>query len=85
MTSRSNKIIIELTGRINSVVLFLLDSIFNAEGYRKWGAGAPPSRQFGFYNPYHKLRFLALPSGIMDHEEAKLKHTGGKILGFLLK
>ncbi len=30
------------------------------------------------------LRYLVLTtsSGIMDHEEARRKHTGGKILGF---
>ncbi|KAB0374282.1 hypothetical protein FD755_014538 [Muntiacus reevesi] len=34
-----------------------------------------PSRQFGFI-------VLTTSAGIMDHEEARRKHTGGKILGF---
>jgi small subunit ribosomal protein S15Ae len=31
--------------------------------------------------PYSKL-VLTTSLGIMDHEEARRKHTGGKILGF---
>lgn len=34
-----------------------------------------PSRLFG-----HLI--LTTPYGIMDHEEARRKHTGGKVLGF---
>jgi len=34
-----------------------------------------PSRQFGYV-------VLTTSDGIIDHEEAKKKHTGGKILGF---
>lgn len=34
-----------------------------------------PSRQFGFI-------VLTTSAGIMDHEEARRKHTGGKILGY---
>jgi len=34
-----------------------------------------PSRQFGFL-------VLTTSGGIMDHEEARRKHLGGKILGF---
>ena len=41
----------------------------------KWTTNLLPSRQFG------KL-VLTTSSGIMDHEEARRKHTGGKILGF---
>ena len=41
----------------------------------KWTANLLPSRQFGFI-------VLTTSSGIMDHEEARRKHTGGKILGF---
>uniref|UniRef100_A0A8C5V187 Small ribosomal subunit protein uS8 n=1 Tax=Microcebus murinus TaxID=30608 RepID=A0A8C5V187_MICMU len=36
-----------------------------------------PSHQFGFI-------VLTTSAGIMDHEEARRKHTGGKILGFFL-
>ena len=34
-----------------------------------------PSRQFGFV-------VMTTSLGIMDHEEARRKHTGGKVLGF---
>jgi len=43
--------------------------------FEKWTSSILPSRQFGFL-------VLTSTYGIMDHEEAKLKHTGGKILGF---
>ena len=34
-----------------------------------------PSRQFGFI-------VMTTTYGIMDHESARKKHTGGKLLGF---
>ena len=40
-----------------------------------WASNLLPSRQFGFL-------VLTTSSGIMDHEEARRKHTGGKLLGF---
>ena len=40
-----------------------------------WATNLLPSRQFGSL-------VLTTSSGIMDHEEARRKHTGGKILGF---
>lgn len=30
----------------------------------------------------HRYIVLTTSAGIMDHEEARRKHTGGKILGF---
>merc|ERR1712241_275330 len=41
----------------------------------KWTTNLLPSRQFGYV-------VLTTSDGIIDHEEAKKKHTGGKILGF---
>ena len=41
----------------------------------KWTNNLLPSRQFG-----HVV--LTTSGGIMDHEEARRKHLGGKILGF---
>uniref|UniRef100_A0A6Q2YWU2 Small ribosomal subunit protein uS8 n=1 Tax=Esox lucius TaxID=8010 RepID=A0A6Q2YWU2_ESOLU len=41
----------------------------------KWQNNLLPSRQFGYI-------VLTTSAGIMDHEEARRKHTGGKILGF---
>lgn len=40
-----------------------------------WAARLLPSRQFGFI-------VLTTSAGIMDHEEARRKKVGGKVLGF---
>ena len=41
----------------------------------KWANNLLPSRQFGYI-------VLTTSAGIMDHEEARRKHTGGKVLGY---
>lgn len=41
----------------------------------RWTNNLLPSRQFGYV-------VLTTSAGIMDHEEARRKHTGGKILGY---
>lgn len=41
----------------------------------RWANNLLPSRQFGYI-------VLTTSAGIMDHEEARRKHTGGKILGY---
>lgn len=41
----------------------------------KWTSSLLPSRQFGYI-------VLTTSYGVMDHEEAKRRNTGGKILGF---
>jgi small subunit ribosomal protein S15Ae len=52
---------------------------FNKENhvaeYEKAVANLLPSRQFGFI-------VMTTTYGIMDHESARKKHTGGKLLGF---
>jgi small subunit ribosomal protein S15Ae len=35
-----------------------------------------------FVSRTHSFIVLTTSAGIMDHEEAKKKHVGGKILGF---
>ena len=72
---RSNKIVIELTGRLNKcgVISPRFDVAFDE--IEKWIVNLLPSRQFG-----HIL--LSTTYGIMTHEEARRKKTGGKILGF---
>merc|ERR1739848_917812 len=47
----------------------------SSTGYEAWIANLLPSRQFGFI-------VMTTSYGIMDHEEARRKGTGGKILGF---
>jgi len=40
-----------------------------------WLRNLLPSRQFGYV-------VITSSAGIMDHEEARRKHVGGKLLGF---
>jgi len=72
---RSGKIVVELIGRINKcgVISPRFDIALN--DLERWTSYVLPSRQFGYL-------VLTSSLGIMDHEEAKRKHTGGKILGY---
>jgi len=72
---RGGKIVVELVGRINKcgVISPRFDVTLNS--LETWTGNILPSRQFGFL-------VLTTSYGIMDHEEARRKHTGGKILGF---
>ena len=46
-----------------------------AQDLERWAANLLPSRQFGYV-------IVTTSSGIMDHEEARRKKVGGKVLGF---
>lgn len=72
---RAGKIVVELNGRLNKcgVISPRFDVALNQ--IDKWTTNLLPSRQFGYV-------VLTTSDGIIDHEEAKKKHTGGKILGF---
>merc|ERR1712241_249645 len=72
---RSGKIVVELNGRLNKcgVISPRFDIVLNK--IDNWTNNLLPSRQFGYV-------VLTTSDGIIDHEEAKKKHTGGKILGF---
>ncbi|KAL0083714.1 ribosomal protein S8 [Phycomyces blakesleeanus] len=72
---RSGKIVIQLNGRLNKCGV--ISPRFNVKltELEKWTANLLPSRQFGYL-------VLTTSAGIMDHEEARRKHAGGKILGF---
>ena len=72
---RANKIVIELTGRLNKCGI--ISPRFDVEygDIEKWIVNLLPSRQFGHI-------ILSTTYGIMTHEEARRKKTGGKILGF---
>mmetsp|Transcript_28881 Transcript_28881/g.26201 ORF Transcript_28881/g.26201 Transcript_28881/m.26201 type:complete len:130 (-) Transcript_28881:530-919(-) len=72
---RSNKIVVELLGRINKCGVISPRFDIQLQDYEKWSNNILPSRQFGFL-------VLTTTYGIMDHEEAKSRKTGGKILGF---
>lgn len=72
---RSSKIVVELTGRINKCGVISPRFDVPYDEIEKWMVNLLPSRQFGHI-------ILSTTYGIMTHEEAKRKKTGGKVLGF---
>jgi small subunit ribosomal protein S15Ae len=72
---RSGKIVIQLNGRINKCGVISPRFNIKLSELEKWTANLLPARQFG-----HLV--LTTSAGIMDQEEARAKHAGGKILGF---
>lgn len=72
---RSNKIVVELNGRLNKCGVISPRFDVQLEDIEKWVNSLLPSRQFGYI-------VLTTSKGIMDHEEARKNHVGGKILGF---
>ena len=72
---RSGKIIVELLGRLNKCGVISPRFDVPLGKVEQWCNNILPSRQFGFL-------VLTTTYGMMDHEEAKKRHTGGKILGF---
>jgi len=72
---RANKIVIELTGRLNKCGVISPRFDVAVDEIEKWVVNLLPSRQFGHI-------ILSTTYGIMTHEEARRKKTGGKILGF---
>jgi len=72
---RSGKIIVELNGRINKCGVISPRFDVKVNEVEGWINNLLPSRQFGHI-------VLTTTYGIMDHEEARRKHTGGKVLGF---
>merc|ERR1712151_1204618 len=69
---RAGKIVVDLNGRLNKtgVISPRFDLNFKNFVYQ-----ILPSRQFGYI-------VLTTNKGIMDHEEARKNHIGGKVLGF---
>ena len=72
---RSGKIIVKLLGRINKCRVISPRYNIRIKDYEKWVSNVLPSRQFG-------VIVLTSSQGIIDHNEAIVKKTGGKILGF---
>ncbi|XP_072487133.1 small ribosomal subunit protein uS8-like [Notamacropus eugenii] len=72
---RAGKIVVNLTGRLNKYGVISPRFDIQLKDLENWQNNLLPSRQFGF-------TVLTTSAGIMDHEEARQKHTGGKILGF---
>eukprot|EP01000_Liburna_glaciale_P003440 NODE_2751_length_511_cov_1135.352814_g2163_i0.p1 GENE.NODE_2751_length_511_cov_1135.352814_g2163_i0~~NODE_2751_length_511_cov_1135.352814_g2163_i0.p1 ORF type:complete len:130 (+),score=19.16 NODE_2751_length_511_cov_1135.352814_g2163_i0:63-452(+) len=71
---RSGKIVVELNGRLNKCCMLPRHAVDLSE-IEKWVINVLPSRQFGYV-------VLTTSLGIMDHEEARRRHTGGIVLGF---
>ncbi|PAV60063.1 hypothetical protein WR25_19549 [Diploscapter pachys] len=72
---RAGKIVINLTGRLNKCQVVSPRFNIQLKDLEKYTSTLLPSRQFGYL-------ILTTSAGIMDHEEARRKHMGGKILGF---
>ena len=72
---RAGKIVVQLNGRLNKCGVISPRFDIKLTEIEKWIGNLLPSRQFGFI-------ILTTSYGIMDHEEARRKHTGGKILGY---
>ncbi|XP_006876564.1 PREDICTED: 40S ribosomal protein S15a-like [Chrysochloris asiatica] len=72
---RAGKIVVNLTGRLNKCGVISPRFDVQLKDLEKWLSNVLLSLQFGFI-------VLTTPAGIMDHEEARQKHTGGKILAF---
>ncbi|XP_033071886.1 40S ribosomal protein S15a-like [Trachypithecus francoisi] len=73
---RAGKIVVNLTDRLNKCGVISPRFHVQLKDLEKWQNNLLPSHQSGFI-------ILTISAGIMDHEEARQKHTGGKILGFL--
>ena len=72
---RAGKIVVNLNGRLNKCGAISPRFDCDSKSFEKWVRNILPSRQFGFI-------VLTTSSGIIDHEEARKRNTGGKLLGF---
>ncbi|OQR74144.1 40S ribosomal protein S15a isoform 1 [Tropilaelaps mercedesae] len=72
---RSGKIVVSLNGRINRCGVISPRFDVALRDYENWLSSLLPSRQFGYV-------VMTTSGGIMDHEEARRRKLGGKILGF---
>jgi len=72
---RGGKIIVNLLGRINKCAAISPRFDVKISWIEQWTKRLLPSRQFGFI-------VFTTSDGIITHEEARKRHTGGKLLGF---
>nr|GMD52863.1 40S ribosomal protein S15a-1 [Ipomoea batatas] len=70
---RAGKIVVELNGRLNKCGVISPRFDIGVKDIEGWTARLLPSRQFGYI-------VLTTSAGIMDHEEARRKNAGGKII-----
>ena len=66
---------VDLTGRLSKWQVVSPRFDVQLKELEKWQNNLLPSSRFGFI-------VLTISADIMDHEETRRKHTGGKILGF---
>ncbi|KAJ8293423.1 40S ribosomal protein S22 [Rhodotorula toruloides] len=69
---RSNKIVVQLNGRINKCGVISPRFNIRLPDVEKWVSMLLPARSFGYI-------ILTTSAGIMDHEEARRKHVAGKL------
>ncbi|KAH0488740.1 MAG: hypothetical protein KVP17_003913 [Porospora cf. gigantea B] len=72
---RSGKIVVNLTGRINKCGVICPRFDIPVTRLEQLCSDLLPSRQFG-----HVV--LTTSQGIMDQDDAKKRHLGGKVIGF---
>lgn len=72
---RAGKVVVELNGRLNKCGVISPRYDISHHDIEDWIGRLLPSRLFGTI-------VLTTSAGIMDHEEARRKGTGGKVLGF---
>ncbi|KAF8998304.1 ribosomal protein S15a [Cyathus striatus] len=72
---RSGKIVIQLNGRLNKAGVISPRYNIQVGQIENWVNLLLPARSFG-------IIILTTSSGILDHEEARRKNIGGKILGY---
>lgn len=72
---RAGKIVVNLLGRLNKCGVISPRFDVKLKDIESWTNNLLPSRQFGYI-------VMTTSYGVLDHEEAKKKNTGGKILGF---
>ncbi|KAL5578383.1 hypothetical protein UlMin_020082 [Ulmus minor] len=72
---RFGKIGVELNRRLNKCRVISPRFDVGVKEVEGWTTRLLPSRQFGYI-------VLTTSAGIMDHEEARRKNVGGKVLGF---
>ena len=74
-TRCGRKIVVQLNGRVNKCGVISPRYDISHSEVEDWVGRLLPSRQFG------KI-VLTTATGILDHEEARRRKVGGKILGF---
>ena len=74
---RSGKVVVDLIGRLNKCGCISPRFDIQINEIEMWTRNLLPCRQFGHI-------VLTTSEGIMDHEEARRKHVGGKVIGCTL-